>query len=396
MSDPPLSGKRIIFVANTDWHLFNFRLPIAHEARRRGAEVLLVSPPGPYVERLRDAGFEHVAVALRQRGMNPLRDVAFAGRLRRLYRRTRPDMVHHFSVKPVIYGSLAARYRGGPVVVNAVPGLGYAFAGGGGMKRLLVRGVVSALYGSSLRGEGVWTIFQNEEDRELFLRRDWISMTRAYMIAGSGVDSVTLLPDPAARSPEPSVLFVGRLLWDKGLGDLVEALRNLRATGNPVRCRVAGAMQPDHAAAIPEAVLRAWEADGLVEILGHRADVHDLIRSAWVIALPTRYGEGVPKSLLEAAALGCPIVTTDVPGCRDIARQERSGILTAVGDVRSLASALRRVLGSPDLRDRLAANARQLFEERFDIGLVLDQTMKVYHAALSSSSGGRASEYPEG
>ena len=186
MSDPPLSGKRIIFVANTDWHLFNFRLPIAHEARRRGAEVLLVSPPGPYVERLRDTGFEHVAVALRQRGMNPLRDVAFAGRLRRLYRRTRPDMVHHFSVKPVIYGSLAARYRGGPVVVNAVPGLGYAFAGGGGMKRLLVRGVVSALYGSSLRGEGVWTIFQNEEDRELFLRRDWISMTRAYMIAGSG------------------------------------------------------------------------------------------------------------------------------------------------------------------------------------------------------------------
>ncbi|HKJ00798.1 MAG TPA: glycosyltransferase family 4 protein [Longimicrobiales bacterium] len=377
-----LAGKRIAIVGNTDWSLYNFRLPIAVEARRLGAEVTLVTPDGPHVAAMRQAGFRHHEIQMSQRGMNPLQDLLLMGQLGRLYHAEGFELVHHCSIKPVIYGSLAARLAGTPAVVNAVTGLGYVFSEGGGGGRRLVRRLVETLYHVALSDTHCWAIFQNRSDQDFFETKGWVAPSRSVTIPGSGVDVDVFRADPARTSSTPVALFLGRLLRDKGVETFHEVARRLKAQGSDAEFWIAGGAQTAHPGGVPQATLEAWRREGVVQLLGHRSDIRDVIQRSWVVVLPSLYGEGVPKSLLEAAALGKPLVAYDVGGCRDIVRPGVSGVRVPPGDVEALATAVGSLLRDGTSREVLGAGARRLVERDFSLRSVLERSMATYVAAL--------------
>ncbi|OGO10142.1 MAG: hypothetical protein A2Y93_07135, partial [Chloroflexi bacterium RBG_13_68_17] len=262
---------KVLLLANTGWYLHNYRQPLARAIREAGMTAVLASPPDRYAAGLEEAGFAWRRLDLSRRGMNPLTELASIAACTQLYRRERPDLVHHFTVKPVIYGTWAARLAGVPAVVNSITGLGYTFMTREARGRLL-RPVVRTLYRSALRSRRCWTVFQNPDDQKRFLELDIANPERTVLIAGSGIDLNRFRPLPEPEGP-PVVVLAARMLWDKGIGELVEASRRVREGGTAVRVQLVGAPDPGNPASIPEAQLRAWQRAGLAEWLGHRDDM---------------------------------------------------------------------------------------------------------------------------
>lgn len=373
---------RVVLFANTDWYLYNFRRSLALALRDAGHDLLLLSPPGPYGERLRALGLRWEPVPMRRRSLDPLREAVLVWRLWRLFRREAPQLVHGFTLKCAVYGSLAARLARVPARVNAVAGMGYVFTSGDLRARLL-RPLVKGLLRLALGGRNARLILQNPDDVALFERARLVDPARVHLIQGSGVDCDRFHPALHDRESEVPlgrslrVLLPSRLLWDKGLGEFVDAARTLRAAGRPIAFLLAGMPDPGNPAAVPESTVRAWVDEGVVEWLGHVEDMAGLFRSVDVVALPS-YREGLPKGLIEAGASGCALVTTDVPGCREVVRDGVDGLLVPARDASALAEAIARLHDDPGLRARLgrAARARAIgvFDERIVIGL----TMAVY------------------
>jgi glycosyltransferase involved in cell wall biosynthesis len=362
---------KIILFANTDWYLYNYRLPLARALRARGDEVVLLSPPGRYGELLEKDGFRWVVFPLARKGMNPLAEVATIFRLWRLLRQEKPDLLHNFTIKPVLYGSLAARLAGVRQIVNAVPGLGIAFAEGQGFLRL----IVTTLYRLSLGRTQV--IFQNPADRQVFLDRKLISAAQAHLVPGSGVDGEIFHPSPEPAG-EPVVLLAGRLLRSKGVPEFVETARRLRGEGIRARFVIAGEPYPDNPDSIEPEELVAWEKEGLIENWGWHDDMAAVIPQAAIICLPTRYNEGLPRLLVEAGACGRPVVATDIPGCRMILRDGENGLMVPPGDLPALVEALKTLLLSPALRERMGKRGREIVEQEFSVAHVIAQTLEVY------------------
>lgn len=367
--------KRVLLVANTDWYLYNFRLSLARLLRHEGFEVLLASPPGDFVPRLREAGFVWHPLIFDRRSLWPPKEALAFLRFLQLYRRVRPDLVHHFTIKPVLYGSLAARLLRVPAVVNAVTGLGYLYLSQGWRERV-VRRTIRPLYRWVLLRPGVRLIFENPSDRDFFLLHGFCDPQRAVVIPGVGVDLERFRPsrEPPGR---PTVVLASRLLWDKGVGEFVEAARSLKRQGCGARFVLVGEPDPGNPASIPEAVLRRWVAEGVVEWWGHRDDMPEVLARAHVVTLPS-YGEGVPTVLLEAAACARPIVATDVPGCREVVRHGLTGLLVPPRDPGALAQALKRLIDDPEARRRMGLAGRALIEASFDQGEINRATLEVY------------------
>ncbi len=363
---------KVILFANTSWYLYNFRLPLARALRDRGVDVVLLAPPDDYAPRLQAEGFRWLPAPLERRGMNPWREAVTVAALTRLYRREQPDLAHHFTLKPVLYGSLAARLAGLPRVVNAVTGLGYVFTGGG-VQRHALRALVKAAYRGTVRP--TWTIFQNADDRDYFLSHGLAHPARMALIPSSGVDLTRFSPRPEPEG-RPVVMLAARLLWDKGVAEFVQAAESLRRRGVSARFVLVGDTYDGNPSAVPRAQLRAWEAEGLVEWWGWQDDMPSVLAQAHVVCLPS-YREGLPKTLIEAAALGRPVVTTDAPGCRDAVRDGETGLLVPVRDAAALAAALERLLTDPDLRRRMGQAGRR-FAARFSVEGVVTDTLAVY------------------
>jgi glycosyltransferase involved in cell wall biosynthesis len=369
---------KIIFFANTDWYLFNFRLPLAHWLRARGHEILFLSPPGDYCERLRAAGFRWEPLPMDRRSLNPWREWRLLNHIRRLYARERPDLVHHFTIKSVVYGSLAARTLGIRRRVNAVTGLGHVFTDSG-LKARALRPLVRALLRLALGGAGSRLILQNPDDERAFRTAGLIDPERIRLIRGSGVDTTRFQPVARTTDPHPlRVLLATRLLWEKGVGEYVAAARVLRASGMAIECLLAGEPDPGNPAAIPEDQLERWRAEGNVVLLGHVDDMPALLERVDIAVLPTSYGEGVPRSLLEAAACGLPLIATDVPGCREIVRDDENGLLIPARDSAALTAAIRRLSQDAALRARFGAASRARVLDDFDQTLVFERTLEVY------------------
>jgi glycosyltransferase involved in cell wall biosynthesis len=372
---------KVILFANTDWFLYNFRLRLAIALRQRGAEVVLLSPPGDYSTRLEQAGFRWLPFRMARRGMNPLAELGTILRLARLYRRERPELVHHFTIKCVLYGSLAGRWTGVPAVVNAITGLGYVFTEGGrtagSWPKRLLRTLVSFWYRLALRGTQV--IFENQDNLAEFVRQGLVRPEAAHLVRGAGVDVTAFRPssEPAGG---PVVMLAARMLWDKGVGEFVEAARRLRAEGVQASFVLVGDTYADNPAAIPIEQLRAWQQEGAVAWWGWHDDMPAMIEKAHVICLPS-YLEGLPTVLLEAAACGRPVVTTDVPGCRDAVLPNVSGLLVPVRDVGALADAIRRLIQAPDLRRKMGRAGREMVERDFSTEHVIAGTVGVYQRA---------------
>jgi glycosyltransferase involved in cell wall biosynthesis len=367
---------KALFLANTDWYLWNFRLPLLRALRDRGWEVVLASPRGPWSERFAAEGLRWVPFEFARHGVNPLAEAGVLGKLFGLYRRERPDLVHHFTIKCVLYGSFAAHRARVPVIVNAVTGRGTMFTTHSILARLL-RAPLRSLYRRALRGSRV--IFQNPDDRGEFEAEGLLADAEVHVIRGSGIDVDRFSPSPAPASESPIVvILVARLLREKGIAEFVEAAQMLQ--GARARFLLVGGPDPEHPAAIDTTTLAQWKARGNVEFLGHRDDVLELLHSAHIACLPS-WREGTPRSLLEAMACGLPIVATDVPGCREVVRNGDNGLLVPPRDPQALADALRRLINDPELRTSMGARSRQRAVDEFSAEHVIERTMAVYEAA---------------
>ena len=370
--------KAVLF-ANTDWYLYNFRRALALALQRQGYEVLLISPAGPYGDKLRALGLRWESVPMARRSLNPLREAALLWHLVRLLRREQPALVHGFTIKCAVYGSLAARLAGVPARVNAVAGMGYVFTSPQ-LKARLLRPVVRSLLRLALGGSGARLILQNADDVALFRQAGLVDPEHIRLIRGSGVNCAQFAAGMRARPPGDGrmrVLLASRLLWDKGLAEFVAALRQLRLQGRTVHALLAGTPDPGNPATVPEATIREWVAEGLVSWLGHVDDMAGLLGSVDVVVLPS-HREGLPRTLVEAAACGLPLITTDVPGCREVVSDGVDGLLVPKGDSKALAQAIRQLQDDPELARRLSVAARLKARSQFDEHIVIQRTLEVY------------------
>jgi glycosyltransferase involved in cell wall biosynthesis len=373
---------RILFFANTDWYLFNFRLALLEEARRVGHEVVLVSPTGPFVSRLIKQGFAWTELDMDRRSINPLRELQVLRRLTDIYRGESPDICHHFTIKCVIYGGLAARSVGIQRHVNAVAGLGYVFSSDSRYARML-RPIVRSAIRFSARGSHF--ILQNADDVAELLEQGIATPEKVHLIPGSGVDTERFQPRPVQGEPARPlrVLLATRLLWEKGVEEYRRAAAEIGSEFAEVEFLLAGSPDPGNPASVPIALVESWDRAGTVTYLGHVEDMAQLLRGVDIVVLPSRYREGVPRILIEAAASGLPVVTTSTPGCRDIVEDGENGFLVEPADVPGLTRAIRRLLLEPGLRDRMGKAGRLKALQQFDERLVIGETMKVYEQMVS-------------
>jgi glycosyltransferase involved in cell wall biosynthesis len=370
---------KILLFANTDWYLYNFRLALAQELRARGEEVVLVSPEGSYGPRMQAMGFRWLSFPLTRRSLNPLTEIKTVIRLFKLYGQETPDLVHHFTVKCVLYGSLACHLLGIRSIVNSVTGLGYVFMDGGGARRWL-RGLIKVSYRLLLKN--TWVIFQNIDDRAVFLQSHLVDQSRAALIRGSGVDIRLFSPQP---EPEgiPLVVLPGRMLWDKGVGEFVTAARTLQAKGIKARFALVGDSDIENPASVQTSQIRAWEKEGVIEWWGWMDNMPEVYAQAAIICLPS-YREGLPKTLIEAAACARPIVASDVPGCREVVRLGGNGLLVPVRDARALAEALYDLIISPQKRSQMGILSRTIAEKEFSMELVFSETLALYQSCRNA------------
>jgi glycosyltransferase involved in cell wall biosynthesis len=373
---------KIILFANTDWYLYNFRRSLALAAQQAGYEVVLISPPGPYGEKLLSLGLRWEPLPMDRRSLNPLREAALLWYLVRLFRRERPSLLHGFTIKCAVYGSLAARLAGVSARVSAVAGMGYVFISSDSKARVL-RPLVRALLRVALGGQNARLILQNPDDVVLFERAGLVERAQIRLILGSGVDCSRFrqhLAVPDASAPL-RVLLPARLLWDKGVAEFVAAARQLRAQGRSMEFLLAGDPDPGNPAAVPEADIRGWVQEGLLQWLGHVEDMPALFARVNVVTLPS-YREGLPKGLIEAAACALPLVTTDVPGCREVVTDGVDGLLVPVRDAVALAQALAQLQDDPALAARLGRAARHKALSEFDERIIIRRTLAVYAELL--------------
>ncbi len=374
-----LQQSKLLFFVTEDWYFVSHRLQLAVAAKDAGYEVCVVTRVREHGHAIRSAGLRLIPFQSSRSGINPFGELWALARLIRLCRRERPTIIHNVAIKPVLIGTIAARFTSAKSVVNALTGLGHIFTSPDRrvfFLRMLIRIALSLLF----RNSRVRVIVQNQSDREL-LKSIGISTSKIFLIEGSGVDLKQFLP-----GPEPAgtvvVAMVSRMLWSKGVGDLVEAARFVRVTGQDIRVILIGAPDPDNPSTIEEQILESWSRDGVVEWVGSVPlnQIASIWRNAHIAVLPSFYGEGVPKSLLEAAASGKPLIATDMPGCRDVVVNEETGLLVPPRDPTALAEAIIRLAGDPALRRRLGQAARVRVEERFSIDQVIDQTLSLYRS----------------
>lgn len=375
------NGKVLLF-ANTDWYLYNFRLPLANALRERGYEVVLVSPPGEYTCLLQQAGFRWLPLTMDRGSVNPISQVKSIAALVRLYRGEEPDLVHHFTVKCVLYGSLAARLTGIPACINAVAGLGFIFSSSSS-KALLLRPLIKVLLRILLRSSSSRLIVQNSEDRDRFIAGGLVSPEYTRMIRGSGVNTQRFHPSKRNEARvNYRILLATRLLWDKGVAEYVEAARILTRDNIDVEFLIAGSSDTGNPGAIPQEQIQQWQDEGIVHVLGHIERMEELLPNIDVVVLPTTYGEGVPRILLEAAAAGLPIVASDTAGCREIVEHQSNGILVAPGDAIELARAITNLLQTKEERLRMGNAGRVKVLKEFDEQKVIAETLSVYSELL--------------
>lgn len=367
---------KVLLFANTDWFLYNFRMNLARALRQSGLEVILLSPMGDYVAKMEAEGFRWVRFELSRSGMNVLKELKTIFELASLYRSERPDLVHHYTVKCVLYGSIAARFAGIKTIVNAVTGMGYVFTGSGFFRGLL-RVFVQCWYWLVLKDTQV--IFENSEDRLIFLNKGLVPAQSAHLIRGSGID-VTRFQPSVEPAGDPSILLAARLLWDKGVGEFIEAARRVRRQGLPVRFILVGNTDPGNPSAISPSQLQSWVEEGVVDWWGWRDDIPQVLASVHVVCLPS-YREGLPTILTEAAASGRATIAADAPGCREAVRDGETGLLVPARDSQRLEQAILELIHDPERRRRMGLAGRRMVEQEFSSAVIIERTFQVYRLA---------------
>jgi len=380
------TAGRLLFVLADAPFFISHRLPIARAAKAAGYEVHVAVPfAEDPVRRIKACGLIHHDIPLSRGARSVWGELRLIAALARLVRRLRPAMMHAVSLKPVIYGGLVARLLRVPAAVLAVTGLGYVFLREG-TGAALTRGLVKRLYRFALGHSNGCAVFQNPDDRDLFVAGGLVADQPIVMIRGCGVDTTLFAPAPEPVGA-PTVVFPARILGDKGVHEFVAAARRLRGDGVAARFVMVGRTDPDNPTDVGEPAIRRWEADGAVEWWGFRDDMAAVLNQAHIVCMPS-YREGLPRVLIEAAACARAIVTADVPGCREIVRDMENGLLVPARDGAATAAAIRRLIDDPDLRRRLGARGREIILAEFSVERFVAETMAVYRGLSSPAEPG--------
>lgn len=363
---------RIAIVLNTSWNIYNFRMNFVQSLLAAGHEVHTIAPVDDYTHFLAEAGCTHHPVRMDSRGANPIKDSALIVELFFIYRKIRPDIILHYTIKPNVYGTLAASLLRIPVI-NNVCGLGTVF-----LKKNIVSAVALALYKISFRFASK-VFFQNPDDLKLFLEKKLVPEQAVDLLPGSGIDLEKFRPMMYRRNTRFTFLLISRLISDKGIFEYIEAVRKLRDSGLDARFQILGPMDPEHKRGISTEVIKTWIDSGLIEYLGQTDNVRDFIANADCIVLPS-YREGTPRTLLEAASSCRPIITTDVPGCNHVVIDRYNGLLCRHRDASDLAEKMQEMTAMEEgtLR-QFGLNGRAKIEAEYDESLVINK----YLSALS-------------
>ncbi len=373
---------KLLFLVTEDWYFWSHRLPVARAALRSGYEVVVAARVSRYSQEIRDEGFRLVPLQLSRENYSPLHDIRAIRELKRIYRREQPDIVHHVALKPILYGSIAALSQKGVLVINALAGLGYLVASSS-VKAWCLRQVVWNALRFLLNRPSSHVLLQNQEDRQLLITKLGIPPEKTTIIRGSGVDVNVFQPAPEPGGI-PIVLLPSRMLWNKGIIDFVEAARLLRQKSMVARFVLAGDSDPGSPSAIPREKLIEWQNEGTVEWWGHQQSMPQTLQESTLVCLPSHGGEGVPKALIEAAASGRAIVTTDVPGCRDIVRHGINGLLVQPKNSAALAAAIEELIKDDGRRRQMGSHGREIAVNEFSQETVVEQTLALYEKLLKS------------
>jgi glycosyltransferase involved in cell wall biosynthesis len=375
------SCPRILFLVTEDWYFRLHWIDLARATRDAGFEVLLAMRVQEHGQEIRQQGFKLFPIRLLRRSLNPIRESAAILELAQLYRSEKPDIVYHIAVKPILYGSVAARLAGITHVINVFAGLGYAYTGEGLKARLLRLFLGCGLKAAFMHAPSI-AVFQNEEDCAQLTRDRIVKKSQTRVIRGMGVDIDRFKPT-VNRDRKNIVLMACRMLWDKGVGEFVEAARLLSRRKLNARFVLAGRCDQDNPASIMPKQLHQWQEEGVVEWWGHRHDMPTVLGEAALVVLPS-YREGLPVSLLEAAACGKAIIATDVPGCREIVRHRVNGLLVPPRNTVALADAVAMLLGNEELRYELGRRGRDIAVKEFSAAAVTGRTLALYRELLHS------------
>jgi glycosyltransferase involved in cell wall biosynthesis len=370
--------SKILISANTSWYLYNFRLPLLRELVSRGCKVHALAPHDSYAEKLEEISIEHIPINITRSGLNPFADIALFSQFLSIYRRLKPDIVQHFTVKPVIYGTLAAHVCRVPHIFNMVPGMGYVFTGTN-IKKFWVQKVVRLLYKSTLNFSQ-HVFFQNQDDRDYFLRYSLVDPGITSIVSGTGVDTEKFHPTRKNKKGGITFVMAARMLWDKGVGEYVEAARIVKSKYPNSQFWMLGPVDMENPKGIKLEQLQAWNGEGVVRYFGMTDSIKTYLSEADVIVLPSYYREGIPLSLLEGAAMGMPIITTDSPGCREVVMkgQRQNGFLIPIKDPQALAAAMEQLTKNPALVSKMGKESRNLVKRKFDSKIVVKEILHYY------------------
>ncbi len=382
-ADVPILARRdgtlndtVLIVLNTAWNLVNFRSGLIRSLVSRGYDVVAVAPVDKYAPQLNALGCRFVHLPMDNKGTNPGRDLMLLWRIFRLMRKESPDVFLAYTIKPNVYGSLSAHALGVPVI-NNVAGLGTVFIKGGWLNWL-----VRMLYRVALaRSSKVF--FQNEDDRHLFISGGLVDGSVTDRLPGSGIDLKKFEPAPLPGDSQIRFLLIARMLWDKGVGEYVEAARLLKSRGLNAEVCLLGFLDVQNPSAISKSQMNEWVAEGIVRYLGVSDDVREEIAKADCIVLPSFYREGTPRTLLEAAAMARPIITTDSVGCRDVVDDGMNGFLCRPKDATDLADQMARMIAmTHSEREAMGQLGRQKMEREFDEKVVIEKYLSAIEAVL--------------
>jgi glycosyltransferase involved in cell wall biosynthesis len=375
-SSPKAASPKLLYLVTEAGYFFSHRYPLAKAAQQQGYEVMVATVLGRYQQRLIAEGFTvHPLRHMTRTGLNPFKQFLSLFEIYTLYRKEKPDVVHHVAMKPVLYGSIAARLARVKKVVNALTGLGYLFISSDFKARFLKFWVWKGFH-LLFQKRGWVLILQNKDDFDLF--SEIVSSENLALIRGSGVDIHHFFPlKKEASNKRVRVALVARMLWDKGIGEAIESAKLLKEKGLDFELVLAGGIDAQNPSGISQSVIEKWVHEGLCTWLGNVEDIAGLYQNSDVALLPS-YREGLPKCLLEAAACGLPIVTTDVPGCREIVVPNKTGFLVPAKTVEPLANTLEKLVCDKELRHRLGAEGRKMVEKHFSLETVAQKTLKLY------------------
>ncbi len=365
---------KIAIVLNTSWNIFNFRKSLVQSFLEKGHEIHSIAPVDAYTEKLTEMGCIHTPVKMDSRGANPIKDILLILELYNIYRRIKPDVILHFTIKPNIYGTIAASLLRIPVI-NNVCGLGTIF-----LKPTLVSKVAIYMYKFAFMFPKK-IFFQNEDDRQLFLKLHLVRGNICDTLPGSGIDLEEFQPfEKEKKEQKFTFLLISRLIYDKGIREFVEAVSRLRKRGLSARFQVLGAIDEKHKRGIPAKTINDWFKRENIQYLGTSKNVKSIVRRADCVVLPS-YREGTPRTLLEAASMGLPLITTDVPGCRNVVEEGYNGYLCKPRNPDDLADKMEKMyfLSEEELKS-LGDNSRKKAENQFDVKHVIEK----YNASIEA------------